>query len=335
MFTVAVLVRDGLSLFEFGVTAEVFGIDRTEVGAPPIDFRVCSEHGPRWLETKHVSAVRIESTHGLDGLIGADVVIVSASLPHTGTEAERAALRRAHTEGAVIVSLCSGAFLLAGAGLLDGRQASTHWLFADQLTREFPHIDVIEANLFTDAGQIVTAAGTAAAIDTCLHIVRREIGATTARMISRRMVAAPTRHGNQLQFVDRPLPEAGATGLSATLEWAASRLGENIDAPALARHANVSVRQLGRRFRQELGTTPLQWITQERIRAAQELLEVSDLSIETIGRKVGYSSATQLREHFHRSVGTSPSQYRESFTAVTSSSGGRPSRRRQGRRSRG
>lgn len=323
MFTAAVLVRNGLSLFEFGVTAEVFGIDRTEVGSPPIDFRVCSEDGPRWLETKHVSTVRIESTHGLEGLRGADVVIVSASLPHTGTEAERAALRRAHAEGAVIVSLCSGAFLLAGAGLLDGSQASTHWLFADQLARDFPRIDVVEANLFTDAGQIVTAAGTAAAIDTCLHIVRREIGATTARLIARRMVVAPARSGNQLQFVERPVPAADQ-GLSATLEWAASRLGEDIDAPALARHANVSVRQLGRRFQQELGTTPLQWITQERIRAAQELLEVSDLSIEAIGRKVGYSSATQLREHFRRSVGTSPSQYRESFAAATSSSVGRP-----------
>ena len=316
MFTVAVLVRDGLSLFEFGVTAEVFGIDRTEAGAPPIDFRVCAEGGPRWLETKHVSSARIESTHGLDGFSGSDIVIVSASLPHSGTEAERAAVRRAHEEGAVIVSLCSGAFLLAGAGILDGRQASTHWLFAEQLAREFPRIDVVEANLFTDVGQIITAAGTAAAIDTCLHIVRREIGANTARMIARRMVVAPTRHGNQLQFVDRPLPPAADQGLSATLEWAASRLGEDIDAPALARHANVSVRQLGRRFRQELGTTPLQWITQERIRAAQELLEVSDLSIEAIGRKVGYSSATQLREHFRRSVGTSPSQYRESFAQV-------------------
>lgn len=310
------LVRDGLSLFEFGVTAEVFGTDRTEAGAPPIDFRVCAEGGPRWLETKHVSSARIESTHGLDGFSGSDIVIVSASLPHSGTEAERAAVRRAHEEGAVIVSLCSGAFLLAGAGILDGRQASTHWLFAEQLAREFPRIDVVEANLFTDVGQIITAAGTAAAIDTCLHIVRREIGANTARMIARRMVVAPTRHGNQLQFVDRPLPPAADQGFSATLEWAASRLGEDIDAPALARHANVSVRQLGRRFRQELGTTPLQWITQERIRAAQELLEVSDLSIEAIGRKVGYSSATQLREHFRRSVGTSPSQYRESFAQV-------------------
>ena len=310
MFTAAVLVRNGLSLFEFGVTAEVFGIDRTEVGSPPIDFRVCSEDGPRWLETKHVSTVRIESTHGLEGLRGADVVIVSASLPHTGTEAERAALRRAHSEGAVIVSLCSGAFLLAGAGLLDGRQASTHWLFADQLARDFPRIDVVEANLFTDAGQIVTAAGTAAAIDACLHIVRREIGATTARMIARRMVVAPARSGSRSR-------RSGALGHARVG-------GEDIDAPALARHANVSVRQLGRRFKQELGTTPLQWITQERIRAAQELLEVSDLSIETIGRKVGYSSATQLREHFRRSVGTSPSQYRESFAAVTSSSVGRP-----------
>ena len=313
MWTAAVLVRDGLSLFEFGVTAEVFGIDRTAAGVPPIDYRVCSEGGPGWLRTKHVSAVRVESTHGLNGLIGADVVIVSATLPHTGTEAERRALRRAHAAGSLIVSLCSGAFLLAGAGLLDGHRASTHWLFTEQLARDFPRVDVVEANLFTDVGQIVTAAGTAAAIDTCLHVVRRELGAGTAAAIARRMVVAPTRHGNQLQFVARPLPPTPDSGLSATLEWAANHLGEDIDAAALARHANLSVRHLGRRFQQEIGSTPLQWLTQERIRAAQELLEVSDLSVDAIGRKVGYASATQLREHFRRAVGTSPSQYRQSF----------------------
>lgn len=313
MWTVAVLVRDGLSLFEFGVTAEVFGIDRTAVGVPAIDYRVCSEGGPDSVSTKHVSSVRVETTHGLEGLNGADVVIVSATLPHTGTQAERAALRSAFDSGATLVSLCSGAFLLAGTGVLDGRRASTHWLFTDKLARDFPRIEVIEANLFTDVGRIVTAAGTAAAIDTCLHIVRRELGASVAATIARRMVVAPTRHGTQLQFIARPIPDIADSGLSATLEWAANRLGEDLDVHALAKHANLSVRQFGRRFRQEIGTTPLGWITQERIRVAQELLERSDLSIDVIGRKVGYASATQLREHFRRTVGTTPSKYREAF----------------------
>lgn len=313
MLTTAVLIRDGVSLFEFGVTAEVFGIDRTDAGVPPIEYRVCSEDGPGWVETKHVSSVRVESTHGLEGLTGADVIIVSATLPHIGTEAEHEALRLAHASGALIVSLCSGAFLLAGSGILDGEKASTHWLYAERLARDFPRVEVVEANLFTDVGQIITAAGTAAAIDTCLHVIRRELGAITARTIARRMVVAPARHGNQLQFVDRPVPELKESGLSETLEWAANNLGEDIDAHALAKHANLSVRQLSRRFRQEIGATPLQWITQERIRAAQELLEHSTLSIDSVSHKVGYASATQLREQFRRTVGTTPSNYRESF----------------------
>lgn len=319
MWTVAVLIREGISLFEFGVTAEVFGIDRTKAGLPPVDYRVCSDGGPIRVASKHRPAVYVESTHGLGGLVDADVVIVSATLPSTGNEAELRAIREAYASGALVVSLCSGAFILAESGILDGLSVSTHWLFEEELARRFPTVEVVSANLFTDTGRVVTGAGTAAAIDTCLHVVRRELGAAAASTIAKRMVTAPLRHGGQQQFVDWPSradivgTDRGETGLAETLDWAKARLGTNLDLAALADRSALSTRQLTRRFIAQVGTTPLKWVTHQRVQRAQELLENTDLSIDQIGHDVGYSSATQLREHFRALVGTTPSAYRESF----------------------
>jgi transcriptional regulator GlxA family with amidase domain len=311
--SVAVLVRDEVSLFEFGVTAEIFGIDRTAAGVPAIDYRVCSEGGPGPVRSKHTAVVSLVSDHGLDGLRGADVVIVGASLPGGATPAEVAAIRAAHDAGSIVVSLCTGAFLCAEAGILDGRRATTHWRYAERFARAFPRVRVVADELFIDEGSVITAAGTAAAVDACLHLVRRELGQHVAVTIARRMVVPPQRHGGQLQYVDRALPRRGETGLAATLEWASARLDQPLDVAALARHAGLSPRQLTRRFLREVGSTPLRWLTAERIRRAQELLENSDLPIERISRQVGYGSATQLREHFRRHVGSTPARYRDTF----------------------
>ena len=301
--TVAVLVRDDTSLFELGTTAEVFGIDRTEDGVPAIGYRVCAEGGPGPVSTKHHPALAVTATHGLEGLAGADLVIVSATLPHAGSPAELEALRSAHAARAVVLALCTGAFLVAEAGLLNGRRATTHWMYADDLAAAHPDVEVTADEIYIDLGDVVTTAGTASAVDACLHLLRRELGQRVAAVVARRMVAPPQRHGG-------PAPSAGLAG---TLDWALARLHEPLDVAALARHAGVSPRQLTRRFLAEVGTTPLRWITAQRMRRAQELLEQTDLSVERISARVGYGSATQLREHFRRHVGATPARYRDTF----------------------
>lgn len=316
--SVAVLVRPSMSMFEFGVTAEIFGIDRTEIGLPAIDYRVCADRDlleqAGQVPTKHTDRLGLVAAHALDGIAGADVLIISAAAePTPGTDAEIAAIRAAHAAGATVLSLCSGAFLLAQAGLLDGRRATTHWMYADRLAAAYPQVEVVSDELFIDHGDVITAAGTAAAVDTCLQLVRRELGQAVAAAIARRMVAAPQRHGSQLQYVERPSAPAPSPGLAPTLDWAMGRLDQPLDVTTLAQHAGVSPRQLNRWFLGDLGTTPLRWLTEQRIRLAQELLERSDLSVERIGRRVGYGSATQLRQHFRRLVGSTPAHYRETF----------------------
>lgn len=310
--SVAVLIRDDLSLFEFGITAEIFGIDRTDSHVPPIDFRVCAErHGP--VDSKHTDSITVQVTHDLSGLAHADVVIVTATLPHPGTPREVAAVKAAHDAGATVMSLCTGAFLLAEAGLLDGRRATTHWRYAREFAAAYPSVDVVPDELFVDGGDVITAAGTAAAIDTCLHLVRRELGQGAANTIARRMVVAPGRQGGQRQYVERPVTPAHTAGLATTLEWATDHLADPLDVGTLARHAGLSPRHLTRRFIAEIGTTPLRWVTAQRVRRAQELLEVTDLPVEHVAHRVGYGSATQLRQHFGRIVGSTPGRYRDTF----------------------
>ncbi|OYN95084.1 transcriptional regulator, AraC family with amidase-like domain [Propionibacteriaceae bacterium ES.041] len=318
--SVAVLVRPSMSMFEFGVTAEVFGIDRTEIGLPAIDYRVCADRDlldrSAPVPSKHTDPLGLVAAHGLDGIAGADLLIISAAAePTPGTDAEITAIRTAHATGATVLSLCSGAFLLAQAGLLDGRRATTHWMYADRLAAAYPKTEVVSDELFIDHGDVITAAGTAAAVDTCLHLVRRELGQAVAAAIARRMVAAPQRHGSQLQYVERPVTPTPGPGLAPTLDWVLGRLDEPLDVTTLAQHAGVSPRQLNRWFLGDLGTTPLRWLTEQRIRLAQELLESSDLSVERIGKRVGYGSPTQLRQHFRRLVGSTPAHYRETFRA--------------------
>ncbi|MGN6131909.1 MAG: helix-turn-helix domain-containing protein, partial [Nocardioidaceae bacterium] len=225
------------------------------------------------------------------------------------------ALRAAHARGARIAGLCGGNFVLAAAGLLDGRRATTHWLYADKLAREYPTVRVDPKVLYVDDGDVLTAAGTAAALDLCLHLLRTLDGAEVANIVARRMVVPPHRAGGQAQFVDVPLPALGATDpLAAAVDWALAHLDAPLTVDDLAARAAMSRRTFTRRFRSHLGTSPLQWLLDQRTLLAQRLLESTDLPVETVAHRAGFGSAVSLRAHFPRALGTTPSGYRSTFS---------------------
>jgi transcriptional regulator GlxA family with amidase domain len=226
------------------------------------------------------------------------------------------ALRAAHARGARLVSYCSGAFTLAAAGVLDGRRATTHWMYTSELAKRYPSIDIEPDVLYVDDGQVLTSAGTSAAIDVSLHIVRTDYGSDVANAVARRMVVPPHRDGGQAQFVDRPVPATSdADGLAPTLDWAIEHLDEPLTVERLAAHALMSTRTFMRRFRASTGTTPLRWLLQQRVLHARHLLEDTDESIDRIAERAGFGSAANLRAHFSKVVGTTPTAYRRTFRA--------------------
>jgi transcriptional regulator GlxA family with amidase domain len=274
---------------------------------------VCSD-GARPVST--TAGFTIEVPFGFDALRQAGTVVVPTwrDPAEPPPEAILDALRHAHRDGARIVGLCLGAFVLAAAGLLDDRPATTHWLYADDLARGHPRIDVRADDLYVDDGDIVTSAGTAAAIDCCLHLVRLEHGASVANGIARRLVTPPHRSGGQAQFIERPLPPAADPDVvQDTLAWAAAHLTEPLTVDVLAARAHMSRRTFARRFRASTGTTPLQWLLAQRIELAQRLLETTDRPIDHVATEAGFGSPVALRQHFHRAVGTSPRAYRLAF----------------------
>ncbi len=315
MHTVAVAVYDRVAVFEMGVPCEVFGIDRSAMGLPNYRVLVCAaEAGP--LTTS--MGFGIEPRNGLRSLSRADTILVPAwrDVDETPPEPLLRALRSAHRRGARIASLCSGAFVLAHAGLLDGRRATTHWMFADELASRFPQVDVDPAVLYVDEGSILTSAGTASGIDLCLHMVRSDHGAEVANAFARRMVVPPHRDGGQAQFVRTPMPApSNEDRLTATMEWALAHLDEPLTVDRLAAHAHRSPRTFARHFRAETGTTPLQWLLAQRIVAAQRMLETNDEPVASVAIDCGFGSSATLRMHFRRSVGTSPGAYRGAFRA--------------------
>jgi transcriptional regulator GlxA family with amidase domain len=230
-------------------------------------------------------------------------------------------LRRAHARGARLVSICSGVFVLAATGLLDGCRATTHWRYVETLRSRHPKIRVEPDVLYTDEGSILTSAGSAAGIDLCLHIVRRDFGAEIANQVARRLVVPPLREGGQAQFVVRPIPPEESHGLARILEWAHAHLDRVLTVDDLAEQANMSARTFARRFRHETGTTPHRWLTHQRILSAQQLLEKSDQPIDWIAEAVGLQTAPTLREHFRRILKTTPTAYRRAFFVT-----GRPGR---------
>jgi transcriptional regulator GlxA family with amidase domain len=313
---VTAVVADGqVGSFGLGVAAEVFGYDRRHLGLPRFDFALAAVE-PGTVRTDTGIVLTVE--HGLERIARSDVVLVTSweDTDRPCPAALLAALRAAHERGAQLVSHCSGAFVLARAGLLDGRQATTHWRLAGDLAARFPQVDVDPAVLYVDAGRIITGAGTASGIDALLHLVRREWGAAAANALAREMVVPPHRDGGQAQFIDAPVARCEDDLLGVVLDWARAHLDEDITVELLARRALMSPRSFARRFKVTTGTTPHAWLLAQRLAAAEALLEESDAPVEEIARLVGFGTAAGLREQFARRRGVSPRTYRQTFRAA-------------------
>lgn len=310
---VAVLAFDGISLFHLSVPGIVFGVVPAPSGLPTYEVRYCASTPGR---VRCAQGVEIAVADGLDAMVEADIVVVP-SWNHPETAAPVAltnAVRRAHARGAHVVGLCLGAFVLGDAGLLDGQRATTHWacreLFAQRFPRTAFHPDV----LYVDDGHVITSAGTVAAIDCCLHIVRLRHGADVANRVARLLVTAPHRQGGQAQYIEQPVAaRPSEKRLPGVLEWARAHLSEPLSLDALADVARMSRRTFTRRFREATGTTVNQWLAAERIGKAQQLLETTDLPIEQVAAHAGFGTSLSLRQHFARQVRTSPSSYRRDF----------------------
>ncbi len=310
--SVSTLVLDGLAVFEFGVICEVFGIDRSGDGVPNFDFKVCGLAAGQPVRTSVGASLTPE--HDLSALAGADLVAVPA-IAGTGGYPQEAldALRAAADAGSIILTVCSGAFVAGAAGLLDGRACTTHWMHADELARLYPTARVDRNVLFVDDGNLITSAGTAAGIDACLHLVRRELGSAVTNVIARRMVVPPQRDGGQRQYIDQPIPVRCSEGFAPQLDWILQNLEEPHTVTTLARRASMSARTFARRFVEETGTTPMQWVTDQRVLYARRLLEESDLEVDRVAERAGFGNATLLRHHFRRIIGVTPSDYRRNF----------------------
>lgn len=295
-------------VFDLAIPAQIFGHwDERERYA----FSVCSIQAG---DVPTTTGFPITAPRPLSALRSADTVIVPGfKSPDVLPPEVGSALRAAARRGARMVSICTGAFALADAGLLDGRPATTHWHEAHRLARLYPSVQVNPDVLYIDDGQILTSAGIAAGIDLSLHIVRSDHGAEAATRIARRMVVPPHRDGGQAQFIDRPMASGEQTSLSATCSWAGTRLGETLTVPRLARQAGMSERTFRRRFASEIGTTPLRWINEQRVHEARRLLEMTTLSIDEIAERSGLGSAANLRAHLAREVSTTPTSYRRTF----------------------
>ncbi|GAA4064610.1 helix-turn-helix domain-containing protein [Streptomyces shaanxiensis] len=309
MGTVALAVTDGMLHFELSVAHEVFGAAPAGVPVPWYDVAVC---GP---DAVRVGRFLLEPDGGLDRLRYADTVIVPgwADVDVDPPAGLVDAVRAAHEAGARVASLCTGAFVLAAAGLLDGKRATTHWAHTEVLAERYPKVTVDPDVLYVDNGSVLTSAGKAAAMDLCLHLVRLDHGSGIANTVARRLVVPPHRAGGQAQFVAAPVPARDDHPLSALLPWIVERLDRPLTVEDLARRARMSSRHLGRHFRAATGTTPLQWLLTQRIRRAQELLESTDDSIDAIAAATGMGTATTLRRHFNRTLGVPPDTYRRTF----------------------
>ncbi|KUF18805.1 MULTISPECIES: helix-turn-helix domain-containing protein [Streptomyces] len=309
MGTVALAVTEGMLHFELAVAYEVFGSAPDAVPGPWYDVEVCGSAAVR------VGRFLLEPDHGLDRLAKADTVIVpgwaDVAVAPPGDLVD--AVRAAHEAGARVASLCTGAFVLAAAGLLDGRRATTHWAHTDVLAARHPRVEVDPDVLYVDNGSVLTSAGKAAALDLCLHLVRRDHGSAVTNTVARRLVVPPHRAGGQAQFVTAPVPDRYTHPLADLLPWAVERLDRPLTVADLARQAGLSSRHLARHFRTVTGTSPLQWLLTQRIHRAQELLETTDDSVESIASATGMGTATTLRRHFGRAVGVPPDTYRRTF----------------------
>lgn len=308
MHRVVALALPEVVAFDLAIPAEIFG-DRDE--RDRYSFAVCAESPGRVPAT---TGFDVHAPLGLDALATADTVVVPGYTPLIDPAPPvLGALRAAAARGARIVSVCTGAFALAAAGLLDGRRATTHWMDAPDLATRHPAVDVDPDPLYVDEGNVLTSAGFAAGIDLCLHLVRADYGPRAAARIARRLVVAPHREGGQAQFLQRPLPPAGGAGMAAVCAWALDRLAEPLTVAALARQAGSAPRTFARHFVAETGTTPLRWLAAQRLLEARRLLESTDLPVDEVARRCGLGTAANLRLHLSRDAATTPTAYRRAY----------------------
>jgi AraC family transcriptional activator FtrA len=301
-----------MSLFELGIVTEVFGLPRPELDVGWYDLTVCAEAGA----VPVIGRSELHTTYGLAAFAAADTLVVPgvADVHAEPSPALVAALRQAHRRGARIVSICSGAFVLAAAGLLDGRRAATHWRYADQLRQRFPAVTVDADVLYVDDGDVLTSAGSAAGLDLCVHVVRQDFGPSIANAVARRLVIPAHRSGGQAQFVEAPVTEGiDDDRIARSMDWALSHLDSPITVDRLAARAHMSTRTYLRQFRRCSGTSPIRWLIAQRVQASLSLLETTAASIEDIAAATGFETATTFRHHFGRAMLTSPTAYRRAF----------------------
>jgi len=315
MHTVAAVVDDGMLTFDFAIPCEVFGLDRRDIADPWYEFLVVAARNRR---VRTQTGFTLEATHGLRALERADTIVVPGWVDPDvpPPPALTSALVRAHERGARVFSICTGAFVLAAAGLLDGRRATTHWMYADLLAERYPQIDVDPRVLYVVEDHVMTSAGTGAGIDLCLYIVACDHGAEVAATVARRMVMPLYRSGGQAQFVDAPIATENTDEMTELLEWGLANLPSGLSVDDLARRAAMSPRTLTRRFRATAGVPPGEWLQRERLRLAQRLLESTDEPIERVARGAGYDSSVTMRAQFATRLKTSPRAYRKTFRSV-------------------
>lgn len=318
---VVALAYDGLCTFEFGVAVEMFGLPRPEMGEGSYCFAVAAiEPG----ELRATGGIRLTADGGLDLLAEAGTIIVpgwrGADTPVP--EALCQALRAAHARGARVLSICSGVFVLAAAGLLSGLRATTHWRYTDKLRALYPDVEVVPDVLYVDSGAVLTSAGSAAGIDLCLHLIRRDFGSEAANRVARRLVVPPHRDGGQAQFIERAVPEVHESArLGPLIDRMRARLGEDFSIAALAKAAGMSERTFLRRFEAATGTTPARWLLGERLARARQLLEESTVGMEQVAEGSGFGSTQTLRHHFRQQLSTTPAAYRAMFGRVAAQAG--------------
>ncbi|MGW5045593.1 GlxA family transcriptional regulator [Streptomyces griseoluteus] len=322
---VAVLALDGLLPFELGIPHRIFGRPTDARGRPLYEVVTCSIRPPGPVET--AADFTVDVPHGPEALATADTVIVPASYElgpvfEEGRLTPELAAALAHVRpGTRFASICVGGYVLAAAGLLDGRPATTHWADADRFQELFPKVRVDAGVLFVDDGDVLTSAGVAAGIDLCLHMVRRDHGTAVANEVARRTVVPPHRDGGQAQYIHRPLPEPQLATTTAARAWALGRLHEPLQLRDLAEREAMSVRTFTRRFREEVGVSPGQWLTAQRVELARQLLESTDRSVDQVARDAGFGTAQSMRQHLQQALGVTPTAYRRTFRAGAAGAG--------------
>lgn len=315
--SVVAIAYNDLCTFEFGVATELFGLARPELDVDWYKFRaIAAEPGP----LAATGGLTLQAPHDLAAIEAAGTIVLPGwrDIHEPPPAGLLASLRTAHAAGARIMSICSGVFIVAASGLLDGQAATTHWRYTDELQRRYPAIDVQPDVLYVDNGSVLTSAGSAAGLDLGLHLIRRDFGAQVANSVARRLVVAPQRDGGQAQFIAAPVAPREPQSLAATLAWAIERLDQPLTVADLAQHAAMSPRTFARRFSSEAGASPHHWLTHQRVLRAQQLLETTSHSIDVVARSSGFGSPATLRHHFQQSIRTTPTRYRARFTTSAS-----------------